>query len=116
MVCSNSSRKRDNYDGSKNVLSKLIVRVQRRKSKAENFLVYALLQSTVERLKTDSCKLDTKKSLFLLKENESREFEDEQMSKLNACSVSEKNNSYLNTCQDDVDPLNLDDFFSRLKS
>ena len=87
MVCCNSSSNRSNYDGSKTVLSKLIVRVQRRKSKAENFLVYALLQSTVERLKTDNCLLDRRKSKFLVKE--SHDFRDEQMSKL-ACSVSER--------------------------
>lgn len=112
MVCCN----RSNYDGNKTVLSKLIVRVQRRKSKAENFLVYALLQSTVERLKTDSCLLDKRKSKFLLKE--SPVFGDDQMSncKLRACSVSEQNLYNSNSSQDDVDPLNLDDFFSRLKS
>lgn len=109
MVCCN----RSNYDGNKTVLSKLIVRVQRRKSKAENFLVYALLQSTVERLKTDSCLLD-KRNKFLLKE--SPDFGDDQMSKLRACSVSEQNFYNSNSSQDDVDPLNLDDFFSRLKS
>ena len=114
MVCCNSSRNRSINDGSKTVLSKLIIRVEKRKSMAENFLVYALLQSTVERLKTDSCMLDKRKSKVLFKER--RNFGDEQISKLNSCSVSEQKCSNQNSSQNSEDPLKLDEFFSRLKS
>lgn len=93
------------------MLTKLILRAEKRKAKAENFLVYALLQSTVERLKWDSHLLENKRLKSL---------------KGDCISKEDGTNSFGFICSDTLchpkeitfeegDPLNLDDFFSRLK-
>lgn len=114
MVCCNSSRNTHNHVGSKDILSKLINRAEKRKSKAESFHIYALLQSTVERLRSDSRLLDHRKhKLKVCKIVNFNRSEDNSVKKDYFSEESPSENDQQNVM--DGDPLKLDAFFSRLK-
>ena len=109
MVCRNdnqSFKSKAGHARRKDVLSRLINRAERRKLKAETFHVYALLQSTVERLKMDVHLLDVKtyglqrSSFNLCIENDGPALISETLRSEN---------------QDLDDPLQLDLFFNKLK-
>jgi len=89
----------------KGVVSKMIRKAKERKSTAENYHIYALLQSTIHRLEMDNYVLSCKRSV-------------------NSCSpvrrrietCISKNCEISSQDKEVEDLLNLDSFFSRLKS
>jgi hypothetical protein len=100
--------------GGAKVLRKLILKAEKRKSYAENFHIYAVLQSTIRRLKLDT------KSLKVIRNCKFGNSEDKGMNQ-NSRSITCVQNSVINIYDihdhdDDKDPLNLNTFFEELNS
>ena len=95
-----------------NVLRKLILKAEKRKTYAENFHIYAVLQSTISRLKSDSKLLKVTKVPHNFKIGKSLK------DGLNQSSISCAQNSFvkIHHDHDDKDPLNLDSFFEKLNN
>lgn len=87
--------------GTKSVFSALVRKAEKRKLSAENFHIYALLQSTIVRLKRETGFFETRK---MQTKCEKRDY--------SACS---SNNGELSSGVATTDILDLDEFFDILK-
>ena len=114
VYCINSSNltSKNIHTKRKDVLSKLINRAERRKSKAETFLVYALLQSTVERLRVDVHLLDSS-TRRLNRSSVNQRIKDRVVT--NSTLIPGRPDGDIEQDANERDPLQLDLFFNKLK-
>ena len=100
------------------VLKKLILKAEKRKLFAENFHIYAVLQSTITRLKLDNYYLSMRNVSHKAKYGNCVVEMMEQNRKQSSCvkNSGKLELSVTNSVQFDEDPLSLNSFFEELKN
>jgi len=96
----------ERLDSQSGVISKLINKAEKRQKTAENFLIYAVMQSTI-------CKLKMDDMLYQVSCTEPKDFDKRSLVRSRRSHSVEKRVE--NYCAQD-DPLHLDSFFDKLRT